>query len=830
MFVSLLAGLLALTPYSEDFSVASSTNGWSKIQGTPNTLLQWNPSGYLVMDIQDDIPGNESIGYILDGVLQGTETVEASVGLVNTHDNYYKMRVQLWNVTDDVLLAESEEILVYGASDSRYVPVTVHVSYTAAEGDTGTRVQIRLKEACDDPQRNLVIDSVSAALLTSLPEGAYPSRNFVKNPGFDALYRETGGGQIPIYWKKAYGSDTQIQTSTSELKEGYRSLLLEDTGSGSVGAASDLMEVSPGFNYTAGADVKCVDTPSTGCIYLRFYDAAENMISSTSASSLASDWTSLSITEMAPTNATHVELLCYASLGPETGQVYFDNASLVYADEMLANGSWAGCPTNTLPVNWIQQNAAYPASTEEYDSEKVLCIEDASNVEAKGAYIILPATPGVPYKLASDARILTSGDDGATLQMRFLDASRTLIDCPRVQISSTQWQPYEVSAVAPADTVFIQLLLSSASTHTGTTLFKNVRLRENYSLYYVSPDGSGDGLSYTNPALYTSETLWPEINHAAENHPVKVVFRTGNYNNSNFELGTIGTLRNTIVLEGERPFGTLFGGLYGIRLYGSRNLVLRNIHFNSGVAQTSKLVIGKVGSETRNITVSDCYFVNTTNITYGACSMSGTNTYDITASDCAFIRVGKPNDGSHMVYNSSDSHNINLVDNYFEDGWGTYVKIRSGSSGYRISGNTFIQNNGYRTESSKPFVHFSAINSGTTDEVLGTDYSIENNVFEYNAYPQLPIWIRVSGETPINHPGYHEITLAEKDTIEGTGYAATNRNAVIKENFGIDILKDWVIGGNSYSNTSSVKIRMDRSDPPPGFQGISADLGALIND
>ncbi len=827
MFVSLLASLLALTPYSEDFSDASGTNGWSKIQATPNTLVQWSSSGHMTMNLQDDIPGNESIGYVLDGVLLETETVEASVGLVNTHDNYYKMRVQLWNVTDDVLLTESEEILVYGASDSRYAPVKVHVSYTAADGDTGIVVQIRLKEACDGPQRNLVVDSVSAVLLPSLPEVAYPQRNFVKNPGFDALYHEVGGGQIPNYWKRAYGSESQIQTSTAELKEGFRSLLLEDTGSGSVGAVSDFMDVSPAFNYTAQVDVKCVDTPSSGRMYLRFYDASGSVIFSKSAASLSADWTSLAITEMAPSNAAHAEILCYASLGAETGQIYFDNASLVYADEMLANGSWIGCPTNTLPENWIQLKETNPAFVEQYDGDNVMLIDDDMTTQGQGVYTILPAVPGVPYKFSALARKIWGTSQ---MWLSFMDASTNVITSSTLGIAATSWNPCEIKEVAPPDTCYARIMFYCPIASTGSGAFKEVSLTEDYTFYYISPDGAGDGLSYSNPAMYTSGALWSKANSEAENHPVKVVFRTGNYNSSNMELGTIGTLRNTIVLEGESPFGTIFGGLYGIRLYGSRNLVLRNIHFNS-TAQTSRVVIGREGSETKNIVVSDCYLVNITNITYGACSISSADTHDVTVSDCAFIRVGKPNDGSHMIYNSKDSHHINLTDNYFEDGWGTYVKIRSGSSGYEISGNTFVQNNGYRTAYSKPFIHFSAINDGGgRDEVLGTDYRIENNRFEYNLHSQFPIWILVTGDTPTNHPGYHEITSSEKTIVEGTGYAATDRNAVILENFGVDILNDWVIGGNSYSNANPVKLRLNLSNPPVGYQGVSADLDALIDD
>jgi hypothetical protein len=106
----------------------------------------------------------------------------------------------------------------------------------------------------------------AVAICMLLVQLAVARDNFVANPGFDALYDSINGGMHPIYWTRLYGNDSQIKVSSSVKKEGYRALLLEDTGSGSVGAASDYIDVTPGFNYTLTAEVKCEDTPSKGCL------------------------------------------------------------------------------------------------------------------------------------------------------------------------------------------------------------------------------------------------------------------------------------------------------------------------------------------------------------------------------------------------------------------------------------------------------------------------------------------------------------------------------------------------------------------------------------
>jgi hypothetical protein len=455
-------------------------------------------------------------------------------------------------------------------------------------------------------------------------------------------------------------------------------------------------------------------------------------------------------------------------------------------------------------------------------------LSDSSSVYAKGAYLELPASAGTPYILSADGKKLAGSDDGA-LWLYFLDSQKNSLYGTRARISSTDWDNYSVAAIAPDGTCYVKVLLYSSTIATGTSMFKGVELKEDYTEFYVSSGGTGTGTSYSDPALYTSSSFWSDVDDEAGSHPVKVVFKSGSYTSDNLIIQNMGDADNRIILEGEKPFETLFDGLYGIRFYGSQNMIVSNIHFCSSNAATARIAVGQSGVETKDITIDNCNFVDLTDVVYGVCSVAQAGTHDVTIDKCIFVRVGDDNDGSHMIYNSHDSYDINICNNYFEDGWGTYVKIRSGSSGYNISGNTFIQNNGYRTSSSKPFIHFSAINTGTTDEVLGTNYLIEDNYFEYNSYSHYPFWIYVVGDTPVNHPGYHEITVSEKNVIQSTAYSDSVRNSEILDNFGVDIVSDWSINNNTYYNASSVKFILGLTDPPAGFEAVSADIFSLID-
>lgn len=163
LFITALASSAAIDPYSEDFSSESGLNGWIKMQDAPDTRVQWASDQVMIVNIQDEIMGNESVGYTAAGTLKKREKIEVSVRLVNLRNVYYKARVQLWNASTNVLLVESEPITVYGSDDphGRYAPVGIELTYQAQSSDDGASLQLRVKEESNGSQRNIMVDSIS---------------------------------------------------------------------------------------------------------------------------------------------------------------------------------------------------------------------------------------------------------------------------------------------------------------------------------------------------------------------------------------------------------------------------------------------------------------------------------------------------------------------------------------------------------------------------------------------------------------------------------------------------------------------------------------------
>ena len=667
-------------------------------------------------------------------------------------------------------------------------------------------------------------------------QAAEKNVNLVMNPSFEFNYTSTTYGKIPMYWSRLYGNADSLDLSTSKM-DGERSFKLVDGYTNApVGVLSDLIPVSSGCVYSARCWVRKSSSYVLAEVHLQFFDAEGEKVygSREFVTGPSGDFYEYEVVATAPVNAVSARIFFYSNYA-SVGTVCFDGVSLTLADQMINDGDFSDADENgELPVHWFvhatHAGAIQDVQTDSLSGSKALRIYDNSSSVVSAAYYKFPVVPSVPYQLSAAARrVLGSGY--ARMILRFYDSDQQQITDCYATTYSTAYDSLAVTMTAPAGAVCAKAIFYIDGSGTGTAYFDDISFMENYTLKYASPAGAGDGSSYSTPASYTDSIFWSStVSSAAASAPVKVVLLSGNYNSGNLRFDDVGDETNQIIIEGEKPFKTVFDGLYGARFFGTQNMTLRNVHFYSPSSENSAVVIGLDCIETKNITVDGCSFIGMTNVTCGVCSVAYENTYDVAIKNSTFIRSGKPSDGSHMIYNSADSYSIEIMDNYFQDGWGTYLKAKNGSGGHIITGNTFIENNGYRTNSSKPFIHVAAYNSQGEDHVLGTDFLIESNHFEYVNNSQCPIWIYVWGVTPKEHPGYHEIDAAEKSKIEGITNSSSSRNLNIVTNFGIDILNDWIIRGNSYSNTSPVKIRMDRSTPPAGFEWISADLSALIDE
>ncbi len=117
--------------------------------------------GGLQLNSQNATQGDEAIGLTIGGTMEDGEGITFTGSVYNDNSSYSRYNAQLWNLTDNTILAQSGSTFVnpYGADD--YVPVDFNVSYVATATDAGDTLQIRFLEDNDHTARDIYIDNFS---------------------------------------------------------------------------------------------------------------------------------------------------------------------------------------------------------------------------------------------------------------------------------------------------------------------------------------------------------------------------------------------------------------------------------------------------------------------------------------------------------------------------------------------------------------------------------------------------------------------------------------------------------------------------------------------
>ncbi len=115
--------------------------------------------GGLVLDSQNATQGDEAMGLTIGGTMELGEVLTFSGNVYNDKSSYSRYNAQLWNLTDNTLLAESGITLVKATGNVDYVPVDFYVVYTAVAGDVGDTVQLRFVEDNNNAARDIFVDN-----------------------------------------------------------------------------------------------------------------------------------------------------------------------------------------------------------------------------------------------------------------------------------------------------------------------------------------------------------------------------------------------------------------------------------------------------------------------------------------------------------------------------------------------------------------------------------------------------------------------------------------------------------------------------------------------
>ncbi|MCU6710591.1 DUF4838 domain-containing protein [Paenibacillus sp. J5C_2022] len=137
---------------------------------------------------------------------------------------------------------------------------------------------------------------------------------------------------LPGWNNYAGRTHKQFSIESSNTNSGTYSLMINDAEANKdYGAISDLIEVIPGESYTASVQYFMeTDNPASNPVYLLlyYYDANKVRIDTLAGSGkIAEQWSTLSVTRLAPASATYASVLLYTNISG-TRNAYFDDAAL----------------------------------------------------------------------------------------------------------------------------------------------------------------------------------------------------------------------------------------------------------------------------------------------------------------------------------------------------------------------------------------------------------------------------------------------------------------------------------------------------------------------
>ncbi len=314
------------------------------------------------------------------------------------------------------------------------------------------------------------------------------------------------------------------------------------------------------------------------------------------------------------------------------------------------------------------------------------------------------------------------------------------------------------------------------------------------SVRYVAPvvAGTGDGMTAANAADFLDYDFWDEVQASLQDHPVTVRFVAGNYeraySNNSLRIENRGHAVNTLTLEGDSVntvfTATVVTGVTKsqlVKIMNSQNIVVRNFHFTGdGRINYVLSITTEPGMNTERIKIENCSWKDMRGVVYGATGATQEGTHHVTFRNCDFRRIGI-NAGSHMIYNAYGSQFVSVVDSYFEDCPGDYIRFRDKCDYGLVKGCTFYH------PQYIPGIRYIAVplyNDGTPfpgNEEFATNYAFFNNSFSSVYLNTHGFWFMNRGYSP-PHLNYL-LTPAEGDILENGTTA--QKKSLLEDNFAL---------------------------------------------
>lgn len=331
------------------------------------------------------------------------------------------------------------------------------------------------------------------------------------------------------------------------------------------------------------------------------------------------------------------------------------------------------------------------------------------------------------------------------------------------------------------------------------------------------------------PATALNSTFWNNVKTALTTGPVDVIFADGNYPQSaTLTLSSIGDSTNLLTLKtAVTEGGAVFSGTVSNLMYLNtcKNIKLLRLKFTGGATGYGLRI-----SNSQDVTVEKCFFVDLPDVGYGALGVHYPLTNRVVVKYCTFENVGYDSH-AHMIYGAYGIQRLSVVSNTFKNCSGAFVRFRGDLSDKGVVyDNDFISTGTYLTGLNPVFIEipvFNDVNPG--DEKMGTNFMITKNSFSYgtvgNQSTRFNVVFHSSGYNP---PGRNYLISAADGALLSTGTVLQKRT-VMSGQLGLD--GDSIhFGGNTNTNVQyNVVYRCWNAYGSAGPWTGVASIGTAVN-
>lgn len=182
--------------------------------------------GGLRLDVANTIVGDEAMGLSIAGTMEANRIITLTGNFYNDNSSYTDVKAQLWNATDDILLAETDKTRVVNYNNTAYNTVDFTVKYAIQASDTGDTLQVRFIDQGTATARDVFVDYFSV----SSEQGTYLEWNF-NSDGLTGTVLTNDLSQFDYTSQQGYDvSNTVANTLAFHGKSSSTDYIIRDKG------------------------------------------------------------------------------------------------------------------------------------------------------------------------------------------------------------------------------------------------------------------------------------------------------------------------------------------------------------------------------------------------------------------------------------------------------------------------------------------------------------------------------------------------------------------------------------------------------------------------